>query len=84
MIDSADFVRLLATKLKLHGTLHIATDWKTTHWKYAGLSDAEEFLNLAGHGQFADRSKQRPVITKFENRGNRSGRKIWELQFAKR
>lgn len=80
-----DFVRLLASRLKLHGTLHLATDWE----HYADhmirvLSEAEEFVNLAGHGQCAERSPQRPVVTKFEERGKRSGRKIWEFQFAKR
>ncbi len=81
----ADFVRKLATKLQLHGILHLATDWED----YAKemmivLSEAEEFINLAGHGSFAERSSQRPVVTKFEERGTRSGRKTWELQFAKR
>lgn len=80
-----DFVRLLATRLKLHGTLHLATDWED----YADdmlhvLSEAEEFVNLAGYGHCSERSPQRPVITKFEERGKRSGRKIWEFQFAKR
>jgi tRNA (guanine-N7-)-methyltransferase len=79
-----EFISKLAAKLKLHGTLHLATDWED----YAKdmmrvLSESEEFINLAGHGNYADRSTQRPVITKFEERGARSGRKIWELQFAK-
>lgn len=79
-----DFVRLIASKLKLHGTLHMATDWEDyAEHMIRVLSEAEEFVNLAGHGQFSERSIQRPVITKFESRGERSGRKIWELQFAK-
>jgi tRNA (guanine-N7-)-methyltransferase len=79
------FVSLVATKLKPFGVFHLATDWQD----YAEdmmdvLSKAEEFINLAGHQQFAKRSNHRPVITKFEQRGKDSGRAIWELQFAKR
>jgi tRNA (guanine-N7-)-methyltransferase len=80
-----EFVRMLAVKMKLHGTLHLATDWEDyAEEMMKVLNGAEEFLNLAGHGEFAERSSQRPVVTKFEDRGNRSGRKVWELQFAKR
>jgi len=39
--------------------------------------------NLAGDRQFASRSSQRPVVTKFEARAVREGRGIWELQFQK-
>jgi tRNA (guanine-N7-)-methyltransferase len=81
----SEFVKLLTSKLKSQGTLHLATDWED----YAEdmirvLSEAEELVNLAGQGSFAERSTQRPVVTKFEERGTRSGRKTWELQFVKR
>lgn len=80
-----EFVRLLATRLKMHGMLHLATDWEDYGVEMMKvLSDTEEFVNLAGHGQYAERSTQRPIVTKFEGRGIKSGRKIWELQFAKR
>ncbi len=80
-----DFVSMLAKKLKLCGTLHLATDWEDyAEEMIRVLSGAEEYINLAGHGNFAERSTQRPLVTKFEERGKRSGRIIRELQFAKR
>lgn len=79
-----DFVRLVASKIKLHGTLHLATDWEDyAKEMMVVLSNAEELINIAGHGQYAERSSQRPIITKFEARGERSGRNTWELQFVK-
>lgn len=81
----SDLVRLLAKKVKPFGTLHLATDWENyAEHMMQVLSEEEDWLNLAGHGQFAMRSSQRPVVTKFEERGTKSGRKIWELQFARR
>lgn len=79
-----EFVKLIATKLKTNGTLHLATDWQhyAEEMMYV-LSNAEEFINLAGQGQYAERSSQRPIVTKFEDRGVRSGRQTWELQFKK-
>lgn len=79
------FVNLLVTKLKNNGTLHIATDWE--HYAremMAVLSSVEGISNLAGEQQFSNRSSQRPIVTKFEKRGQVSGREIWELQFVKR
>lgn len=79
-----EFVNLLATKLKPQGKLHLATDWEdyAIHMMKV-LSEAEAFINLAGHGNFSERSSQRPIVTKFEARGERVGRRIWELQFVK-
>lgn len=79
-----EFVKLVASKLKKQGTLHLATDWE----HYAKemlqvLSNSSELKNLAGLGQFSNRSSQRPIVTKFELRGTDSGRQIWELQFTK-
>jgi tRNA (guanine-N7-)-methyltransferase len=79
-----EFVNMLATKLKPQGKLHLATDWEdySIHMMKV-LSQAEAFINLAGHGNFSERSSQRPIVTKFEARGERVGRTIWELQFVK-
>lgn len=79
-----EFVSLLATKLKIGGALHLATDWEDYAKQMMNvLSRAKEFSNCFGENQFAARSSQRPVITKFEKRGEHSGRKIWELQFIR-
>lgn len=81
----AEFVQLLAQKLKVGGALHLATDWEeyALHMMKV-LSNATVFENKAGIGHYADRSSQRPLITKFEQRGERAGRAIWELQFHRR
>lgn len=79
-----EFVNLVTEKLKPKGIFHLATDWE----HYAKqmlevLSESENLINLAGAGNFSPRSAQRPVVTKFEQRGTKSGRPIWELQFAR-
>ncbi len=78
-----EFVHLLTQKLKQDGVLHLATDWEdyAMHMMTV-LSNNESLINQAGKNQFAERSLQRPIVTKFEQRGLRAGRKIWELQFA--
>lgn len=80
----SSFVNLITTKLKIGGTLHLATDWEHYGQEMMKvLSEAKELRNLAGDTQFANRSSQRPIVTKFEQRGKASGRQIWELQFSK-
>jgi tRNA (guanine-N7-)-methyltransferase len=79
-----EFVSLITTKLKVGGILHLATDWE----HYAKqmmrvLSHAENLVNVAGEAEYAERSARRPVVTKFEGRGTRSGRLIRELQFER-
>lgn len=79
------FVNLIVSKLKKFGTLHLATDWEDyARSMMKVLSNTSELINLAGEQQFSNRSAQRPIITKFEQRGCASGHQIWELQFAKR
>ncbi len=78
----AEFVKLLITKLKQGGELHLATDWQDYAKEMMRvLSDLPELVNRAGAGHFAQRSSQRPIVTKFEGQGKRAGRVIWELQF---
>ena len=78
------FATLVTCKLKNAGLLHIATDWQDYAKDMMKVLSAERALyNLTGQGQFAQRSCFRPVTTKFEDRGKKEGRLIWELQFAK-
>jgi tRNA (guanine-N7-)-methyltransferase len=78
-----EFIALITTKLKPQGIFHLATDWEDyAQQMMQVLSRSEKLLNCAGENNFAARSDQRPVITKFEQRGEKSGRPIWELQFA--
>jgi tRNA (guanine-N7-)-methyltransferase len=79
------FVELIISKLKLGGIFHLATDWEDyANHMLTVSSEIDNLINLAGAGAFAPRSEQRPVITKFEGRGQRSGRPIRELQFVRR
>lgn len=80
-----EFVNLLVTKLKPNGTLHLATDWEDyAKQMMRVLSGVQSLENLFGNEQYATRSAQRPITTKFERRGEESGRKTWELQFFKK
>lgn len=79
-----EFVKQIAEKIKPGGLFHLATDWEDYAIQMMSvLSESSDFTNLAGMGQFSDRSRQRPIITKFEQRGHHSGRMIWELQFTR-
>ena len=80
-----EFISLITSKLKPGGMLHLATDWQDYAKNMMQVLTNEKHLsNLAGPGEFAARSSQRPVMTKFELRGQRSGFVIHELQFLKR
>lgn len=76
------FVQLLRSRLKLGGSLHIATDWE--HYAehiMSVLSAAEGFENAFGVGHFAA-DHDRP-LTKFESRGHRLGHKVQDLIFKR-
>lgn len=80
----SEFVKLLISKIKINGMLHLATDWEDyAREMMTVISDFSELRNVSGEKQYAHRSDQRPVITKFEKRGQHAGREIWELQFIK-
>lgn len=80
----SDFIKLVLTALKPNGILHLATDWEhyAKHMMQV-VSNEPALMNLAGAGHYAERSSQRPVITKFEARAIREGRGIWDLQLQK-
>lgn len=84
-IIQPDFLSLVATKLKPGGELHLATDWEdyALHMMKV-LSSSVDFKNAYGEAKYAERSSQRPVVTKFEKRGEIAGHKIWELLFYKK
>ncbi len=79
-----EFITTLQHKLKPNGILHIVTDWEN----YAEHIDAV----LKDHSNFSipkssDTNpliQQRPIITKFEHRGQKKGHKIFERLFINR
>lgn len=79
-----NFVKLILSRLKKNGMIHLATDWQHyAEQMMTVLSSIPELKNAKAPFEYADRSSQRPIVTKFEKRGQQSGRDIWELQFVK-
>ena len=75
----AEFVKLLCTKLKTGGYLHVATDWQEyALWVLEVLSDETQLQNTAS--EYAEKPNYRP-LTKFENRGIKLGHGVWDLVF---
>jgi len=77
----AEFVGLLAQKLKPRGYLHMATDWQEyAEWALEVLRDEPRLENTAQ--DYAPRPAYRP-LTKFERRGLRLGHGVWDLVFRR-
>jgi len=75
-------VALLRSRLVPGGILHCATDWtEYAEWMLATLSADPELVNA--YDGFAPRPAHRPV-TRFELRGLRAGRTIYDLIFVRR
>lgn len=72
------FVELLAQKIKLHGKLHIATDWKNyAEWIEETMHTSPDFSKLPD-----DTPHQRPT-TKFEKRGIGLGHDVWDMIYSR-
>lgn len=78
----AEFVTLLASRLRNGGRLHCATDWQPYAEQMLEVLCAESALRNTAPG-FAPRPDYRP-LTKFENRGLKLGHGVWDLVFEKR
>lgn len=77
----AEFVSLLARKLKVGAYIHVATDWQEyAEWVLAVLS--EESLLKNSVQDYAEKPNYRP-LTKFENRGIKLGHGVWDLVFTR-
>ena len=77
----AEFVGLLAQKLKPGGYLHMATDWQEyAEWALEVLRAEPRLQNTAQ--DYAPRPAYRP-LTKFERRGLRLGHGVWDLIFRR-
>lgn len=78
-----DFIAKLSRHLKPGGFIHLATDWEPyAEHMMEVMSDANDFKNVVGKGQFHPRPDYRP-LTKFEQRGQRLGHGVWDLIFEK-
>ena len=76
---NAGFLQMISEKLKLTGTLHIATDWA----EYAEeilitIESTPGLVNVAGERQFAMKPQWRPT-TKYERRGLKLGHRVFDI-----
>jgi tRNA (guanine-N7-)-methyltransferase len=75
----AEFVKLLCSKLKIGGYLHVATDWQEyAEWVLEVLHAEPQLQNTAEN--YAEKPSYRP-LTKFEDRGIKLGHGVWDLMF---
>ncbi|HXS73535.1 MAG TPA: tRNA (guanosine(46)-N7)-methyltransferase TrmB [Rhodanobacteraceae bacterium] len=77
------FVQLLASRVKLGGLLHLATDWAdyAEHMREV-LETAPAWRNTQGDGGYAQRPPWR-IETRFEQRGVRLGHGVWDLLYSR-
>lgn len=83
-IIQPEFLKLLASKMKIGGILHMATDWVeyAEHMRDVG-NNSEFFTNMSSTLDYVPRPETRPM-TKFEERGIRLGHEIHDLMFVKK
>jgi tRNA (guanine-N7-)-methyltransferase len=78
----APFVKLLASRLKPGGYIHVATDWEEYAQEVLQIMAAEAQLQNSAEA-FAARPGDRP-LTKFEARGLKLGHRVWDIVFVRR
>ncbi len=76
------FVRLLASRMRPGGYLHLATDWVEYAAQMLAVASAEPLL-VNTVADYAPRPASRP-LTKFEQRGIRLGHEVRDLLFRRR
>ncbi|NIP17361.1 MAG: tRNA (guanosine(46)-N7)-methyltransferase TrmB [Xanthomonadales bacterium] len=82
-IVQAEFVDLLARKMKTGAVLHLATDWQPyAEHMLEVMRATADFENLSPAGDYCERPDWRPV-TKFEKRGDRLGHETRDLLFRR-
>ncbi len=78
----AGFVKLLCSKLKVGGYLHVATDWQEYAEWVLEVLNAEPLLQNTAEN-YAEKPSYRP-LTKFENRGIKLGHGVWDMVFTRK
>lgn len=83
-IVQPEFVQLIASRLKLDGLLHMATDWENyAEYMSEVMQDQVNYQNTAENGLYIARPSFRP-ITKFEKRGAGLGHGVWDLLYRRK
>jgi tRNA (guanine-N7-)-methyltransferase len=82
LIQSESVARI-ASRLRIGGTLRLATDWEPyAQQMLETLGACAQFVNLSPSGDFIERPADRPP-TRFEKRGARLGHGVWDLAFRR-
>jgi tRNA (guanine-N7-)-methyltransferase len=78
------FAKLAASRLRIGGVLHLATDWQPYAEHMRSVLDAEPILrNLADADiGYVPRPDWR-ALTRFERRGHRLGHGVWDLAYER-
>ena len=82
-IVKPEFIESIRGVLKVDGVFHMATDWENyAECMLEDMTGAPGFGNLSENNDYVPRPDSRP-LTKFENRGQKLGHGVWDLQFNK-
>ena len=82
-IVQPEFVEAIRQKLKVGGVFHMATDWENyAECMLEDMSAAPGYKNLSATNSYVPRPDSRP-LTKFEDRGQKLGHGVWDLQFSR-
>jgi tRNA (guanine-N7-)-methyltransferase len=77
------FVSLVAARLRVGGTLRLATDWQEYAEQMLAVCNANPTLrSLSPDRNFVARPEFRPP-TRFERRGERLGHGVWDLAYSR-
>lgn len=83
-IVQPDFIRLVATRMKTGGILHMATDWENyAEHMLETMNQSADFDNCAATDLYSVKPGYRPA-TKFERRGRKLGHGVWDLVFKRK
>ena len=77
-----DFVSLIASRLKLGGVFHLATDWEPYAEQMAEVMEASTDFKSMAETPYSPKPEERPT-TKFETRGIKLGHGVWDLLYQK-
>jgi tRNA (guanine-N7-)-methyltransferase len=78
-----NFVSLVAAKLRVGGTLRLATDWQSYAEQMLAVCNANPLLrSLSPDLNYVPRPQFRPP-TRFERRGERLGHGVWDLAYSR-
>ena len=82
-IVKPEFIESIRCVLSLDGVYHMATDWENyAECMLEDMQGAPGFDNLSETKDYVPRPDSRP-LTKFENRGQKLGHGVWDLQYNK-